>query len=264
MEVRIARRLDLPGHLSHWEPGARSPPCFPEGAKFAAGVAGILLVRQTCPVQEGWALWSCCGSIRRLMMMNLRWSRNGALLWNGKSRSLGRPFTCSLVRRHVGPAAEDVNEIKDMLAQPSWSVNALFTSDDQSDTQTHISQKQLHHLLRLSALPLPVSEAEETRMIKDLESQLQFVRAIQEVDTEGVEPLVSIRDETAEAEEESEITFDTLKGHFAKEKKSGIRGRITRHGGAEKEDAEDWDALACAPKTMGRYIALDNAKPEIS
>ena len=196
--------------------------------------------------------------------MNLRWSRKGALLWNGESRSLGRPFTCSLVRRHVGSAAKDVNEIQNMLAQPSWSVNALFTSDIPSDTQTHISQKQLHHLLRLSALPLPASEAEETRMIKDLESQLQFVRAIQVVDTEGVEPLVGIRDETADAEKDHEVTLQTLKADLAKETVSGVRGRITKRGKVKREDVEDWDALACAPKTVGRYIALDNAKPEPS
>ena len=123
-----------------------------------------------------------------------------------------------------------------------------------------MSKEQLNHLLRLSALPLPASEGEETRMLEDLEAQLQFVRAIQEVDTDGVEPLISIRDETVEAEKEAEITVETLKEDFAKEQVSGIRGRITSHGGAEREDAEDWDALACAPKAMGRYIALNNSK----
>ena len=101
-------------------------------------------------------------------------------------------------------------------------------------------------------------------MIKDLESQLQFVRAIQEVDTEGVEPMVSIRDEKAEGEKDDEVTLETLKADFAKETVSGIRGRITKCGKVEVEDDEDWDALASAPKTVGRYIALDNAKPEPS
>ena len=39
-------------------------------------------------------------------------------------------------------------------------------------------------------------------MISELQSQLQFVRAIQEVDTDGVEPLVALRDETEEGEKE--------------------------------------------------------------
>ncbi|KAL8792353.1 MAG: hypothetical protein Q9195_005056 [Heterodermia aff. obscurata] len=145
-----------------------------------------------------------------------------------------------------------------MLAEPSWSVNSLFTSHPSSATESQVSKKQLHHLLRLSALPLAATEAEEAKMLKDLESQLQFVRAIQGVDTDGVEPLVSLRDETVETAKENEITLDTLKEDFAQETVTGIRGRITRSDRTEKEDAENWDALACAPKTVGRYIALDN------
>ena len=171
-----------------------------------------------------------------------------------------RPFTSSPVQASIGPAAKDVNEIAAMLAEPSWSVNTLFTPASQSSPQSHVSQKQLHHLLRLSALPLPANEAEEAKMLKDLESQLQFVRAIQQVNTDGVEPLVSIRDETKEAEKEQAITLETLGEDLKKERVTGIRGRITRDFEATKEEAENWDALACAPKTVARYIALDNAQ----
>ena len=97
-------------------------------------------------------------------------------------------------------------------------------------------------------------------MLKDLKSQLQFVRAIQQIDTDGVEPLVSIRDETKEAEHEQEITLETLREDLKKERVSGIRGRISRDSEATKEEAENWDALACAPKTLGRYIALENTR----
>lgn len=170
---------------------------------------------------------------------------------------LGRSFTPCVRHTHtVGPAAKHVKDIELMLAKPSWSVNSLFTPDH-SSAEPRVSKKQLHHLLRLSALPLPANEAEEAKMLKDLESQLQFVRAIQEADTDGVEPLVSLRDETVEAAKECEITVDTLKEDLAKETVTGVRGRITTSGRAKKEDAEDWDALACAPKTVGRYIALD-------
>ncbi|KAL9134867.1 MAG: hypothetical protein Q9175_003937, partial [Cornicularia normoerica] len=79
------------------------------------------------------------------------------------------------------------------------------------------TQKQLHHLLRLSALPLPTSLAEESRMISDLQSQLQFVKAIQEVDTEGVEPLVALRDETEEGEKEGTIGLEEMRGELEKE-----------------------------------------------
>lgn len=196
--------------------------------------------------------------------MAVKWIQKGFLL-RRKSEVIfaGRQFTCSSVQRHVGPAARDVNEIEAMLAEPSWSVNTLFPSNSHPTPSQIVSRKQLHHLLRLSALPLPTSEAEEIKMLKDLETQLQFVRAIQQADTEEVEPLVSIRDETAEAEKEDEITLETLKPDFAKEKVSGIRGRITRSEPVEREADEDWDALACAPKTVGRYIALDNKNSTI-
>ena len=179
-------------------------------------------------------------------------------------KHLNRSFSFTRCVRHkdtVGPAAKHVKDIEAMLAEPSWSVNRLFTSHH-SSSESPISKKQLHHLLRLSALPLPANEAEEAKMLKDLGSQLHFVRAIQDVDTDGVEPLVSLRDETVEAAKEDEITVDTLKEDLAKETVTGIRGRITRSDHAEKEDAEDWDALACAPKTVGRYIALDNKSPK--
>ena len=99
-------------------------------------------------------------------------------------------------------------------------------------------------------------------MLKDLESQLRLVRAIQEVDTEGVEPLVSIRDETVEGQKEDEITLESLWSELEKEEVVGTRGHIRRKAGvmAEKEDAEDWDPLACAPRTKGRFIALETKK----
>lgn len=99
-------------------------------------------------------------------------------------------------------------------------------------------------------------------MLKDLESQLRLVRAIQKVDTEDVEPLVSIRDETVEGQKEDEITLESLWPEFEKEEVVGTRGHIRRKADvtAEKEDAEDWDPLACAPRTKGRFIALETKK----
>ena len=100
-------------------------------------------------------------------------------------------------------------------------------------------------------------------MIKDLQSQLRFVRAIQEVDTDGVEPLQSIRDETEDAERENEITVATLQDEFDKEEIVGKRGRIRRRrdvpDAARDEQANDWDPLSQAPKKLGRFIVVDTA-----
>ncbi|MCJ1485845.1 hypothetical protein MMC06_006020 [Schaereria dolodes] len=148
-----------------------------------------------------------------------------------------------------------------MLATPSWSVKSLIEiSDDSSGTS--ITSKQLHHLLRLSALPLPSSEEEEAKMIQNLESQLHFVRAVQEVDTSGIEPLQCIRDETLEAEQENEINMETLKADFEKEEVVGSSRRVRkkRKDMIDTTSEEDWDALAQAPKTIGRYIVVNASK----
>lgn len=102
-------------------------------------------------------------------------------------------------------------------------------------------------------------------MIADLESQLQFVRAIQEVDTEGVEPLKAIRDETKDAEREGVIGMEELKREFEKEEVVGRRGRIRRSDGGglnEVEHMEErgWDPLGQAPKKMGRFIVVETGK----
>ena len=155
------------------------------------------------------------------------------------------------------------DDFESMLREPSWSVKSLFESKGSAPAPA-ITQKQLHHLLRLSALPLPDSEEQEARMIKDLQSQLKFVRAIQEVDTEGVEPLQSIRDETKAAEKEKEITVATLQKEFDKEEVVGKRGRIRRRtnvpDAARDEQVTDWDPISQAPRKLGRFIVVDTAK----
>ncbi|KAL9640361.1 MAG: hypothetical protein Q9204_000752 [Flavoplaca sp. TL-2023a] len=122
---------------------------------------------------------------------------------------------------------------------------------------------ELAHLLRLSALPIPKDLAQQQRMKKDLQSQLTFVKAIQEIDIpDSVKPLQSIRDETEEAMKEQEITVESLANEFAKEDVVGIRGRIRRKEGtkAVKGKYERWDPLALAPRTIGRYVAVNTAK----
>ena len=165
--------------------------------------------------------------------------------------------------RPLSSTSQTPDDFEGMLKDPSWSVKSLFESEGSAPAPA-VTKKQLHHLLRLSALPLPESEDQEARMIKDLQAQLKFVRAIQEVDTEGVEPLQSIRDETKDAERENEITVTTLREEFDKEEVVGKRGRIRRRrdvpDAARNEQANDWDPLSQAPKKLGRFIVVDTAK----
>lgn len=145
-----------------------------------------------------------------------------------------------------------------VLSKPSWSVKSVLRPSKSIDPE-RITQIQLHHLLRLSALPLPKSEQEELRMIEDLQSQLHFVQAIQKVDTDGVKPLQSIRDETKKSERENMITLESLQAELDKEVVVGKRGRIKKKEGvvADSNDVENWDPLAQAPKKMGRYFVVE-------
>jgi Asp-tRNA(Asn)/Glu-tRNA(Gln) amidotransferase C subunit len=157
--------------------------------------------------------------------------------------------------------AKGLDDIAAMLDQPSWSVKS-FLEPTNDLRQESITQKQLHHLLRISALPLPKSESEEAAMIKDLQTQLRFVQAIQKVNTEGVKPLQSIRDETERAELENMITVQSLQDEFDKEVVVGRRGRITKAETLpnDPEKAENWDPLGQASKKIGRYFVVETDK----
>ncbi|KAI4183255.1 MAG: hypothetical protein L6R41_005497 [Letrouitia leprolyta] len=164
--------------------------------------------------------------------------------------------------------------------QPTWSLQDLVNKEpkvaslvkyantpQRSESPPKISPKELHHLLRLSALPLPKDTAEEEKMLKDLQSQLHFVRAIQEVHIpEHVQPLQSIRDETAEGMKEQEFTVESLAAEFEKEEVVGKKGRQRPkkpkpkgNGKLAPNQDEEWDPLALAPRTVGRYVAVNTA-----
>ena len=113
-------------------------------------------------------------------------------------------------------------DIEQLLATPSWSVASLLPWKESATEIPEVTSKQLHHLLRLSALPPPKDEQEEQRMLSTLSSQLHFVKDIQKVDTTGIEPLRSLRDETAEGEKEAELGMEDLNVALAKEE---VRGR---------------------------------------
>lgn len=127
-----------------------------------------------------------------------------------------------------------------MLARPSWSVKSLLPNPESANPKK-ITKERLHHLLKLSALPLPKSEAEERRMLKTLESQIHFVKEVQEIETNGVEPLVAIRDETAEAIKEQTISLETLQPYLNNERKVGTNGTVRRPKPTEMIRDSGWN-----------------------
>jgi Asp-tRNA(Asn)/Glu-tRNA(Gln) amidotransferase C subunit len=125
-----------------------------------------------------------------------------------------------------------------------------------------ISHRKLHHLLRLSALPQPRSPEEEAEMLQTLHSQLHFVRDIQNVNTEGVEPLQSIRDETEEGIREATIGIEELKEALAAEAIKGRNRRPKRRRGdpVDTKGVEDWDVLGTASEkdktSLGSFFVV--------
>lgn len=98
-------------------------------------------------------------------------------------------------------------------------------------------------------------------MLQTLESQIHFVKEMQSVDTTGVEPLRSIRDETLAATRETSIGLDRLKDALAQEHVSGRRKRIQRvekeKSGRSEDSIWDGDALQAASKTKGPYFVVE-------
>lgn len=154
---------------------------------------------------------------------------------------------------------------RDILSQPTWSVRSLIPNETEpatagvADKET-VTPAELRHLLKLCALPLPKTPAEEQDMISTLQSQLHFVRAVQRVDTTGVEPLRSVRDETDEAVREATVGLDTLRALLDDEVRVGHYQRPKRRVDADKNkgpnEAEDWDALSTASTRAGRFFVV--------
>lgn len=172
-------------------------------------------------------------------------------------------FVTSRYLRSEAQPVEGVAHIKEMLSNPQWSVKALLPSEEQINAISEVTPKQLHHLLRLSALPPPATPEEEAKMLRDLKSQLYFVKEIQKVDTTGIAPLCSIRDETATAEKENEISMETLKEAFVREEVVGkhykrIRRRKDLH--LDARGVEDWDVLGQASKKVGKFFVVEGGQ----
>ena len=192
----------------------------------------------------------------------------GVILCGHRRYFIPRGSGVKLLRQRLASSAAQSRELKsesdvdEFLSKPTWSVKSLLHKEGQVEDTPDITPERLRHLLRLSALPPPSTPEEEETMIRDLRAQLHFVKEIQNVDTNGVEPLQMIRDETAEGQKALEITLDTLKDALQQEEVLGRHHRrIIRKEKAinEKPEAENWDVLQQAPRKVGRYIVVEGA-----
>ena len=103
-------------------------------------------------------------------------------------------------------------------------------------------------------------------MLLTLESQIHFVKEVQRVNTLGVIPLRSIRDETKEAQKENTIQVRDLEACLEQEHYVGRSRRIqrTKTKRPHPPDGEIWDgdALKSASKRMGRYFVVQSEHQE--
>lgn len=160
-------------------------------------------------------------------------------------------------------SSDEKIDIKELLSKPTWSVNeTLLPSPEQLAAMNEVTPSQLHHLLRLSALPQPKSQMQENEMIETLHMQLHFVKQIQTVYTTGVEPLVAIRDETDAAKEETTIGLSdpAITEALKNEKIIGRnrRPRRNRDIPVDTKGAENWPVLQTAKKTVDGYFIVDS------
>ncbi|OJD24326.1 hypothetical protein ACJ73_04313 [Blastomyces percursus] len=194
------------------------------------------------------------------MALNRIWSARPLL------RTIHRTTQCvgaRSIQQNPPSATGSTEDPASILSKPSWSVKSLLPQRTSFPQTRTISSKQLHNLLRLSALPPPSSAEEEAEMLKILESQIHFVKEVQSIDTTGVTPLRSIRDETEEAQEENRINLKTLDASLKQERYVGRSRRIhrTRPKRLNNPDGEVWDGdpLKPASKTMGRYFVVQSS-----
>lgn len=100
-------------------------------------------------------------------------------------------------------------------------------------------------------------------MLDSLHSHLHFVTHIRSVDTTGITPLQSLRDETSTGIKHQEIGLEDLKDAFGKEDIKGKyykRIRRRQEDAEEGESAQNWDVLSQAKKKVGRYFVVDGGK----
>lgn len=99
-------------------------------------------------------------------------------------------------------------------------------------------------------------------MLETLASQLHFVKEVQDVDTTGVEPLYSLRDETKAGRREATLGLSALQEALAQEEVVGAHHKRLRrkHIPANQQPSNDWDVLGTAETRVGPYFVVEGGK----
>ena len=204
-------------------------------------------------------VWSSTDSIRNAV--NASYATSKMILRTSRICRHGENI---LKPRQLHSAKTRKLDLTTLFSQPTWSVATLIPQSTTRDGPERIDSKHLHHLLRLSALPPPKDVHEEKAMLATLSSQLHFVREIQKVDTDNIEPLSSLRDETMEGRKDAELGLEALTEALAEEEERGKHYRRVRRrpssDGKEAGEEKKCDVLGAAEKKVGRYFVVEGGK----
>jgi len=129
-------------------------------------------------------------------------------------------YSANGTRQLKPPTIPDISDesgvdLDEFIGSPGWKLNDLLPphrtgfSRTEADDDTSITSKTLQHLLNLSGLPPPKSPEEEIKLLSALHDQLHFVKHVQSVPTDNVEPLIRVGDErgVADGNTDGVLTF---------------------------------------------------------
>ncbi|KHJ32222.1 putative duf726 domain-containing protein [Erysiphe necator] len=162
--------------------------------------------------------------------------------------SILKDIDCS----HTKQMFKNDDDIDKFLAEPTWSTTYEYGQKGKKNPKDKfenpqdilISNEEIQKLLRLSALPSPHDPSQLEDLREDLQSQLNFVRKIQCVNTEGIKPLVCVRDETTEGLQESTITLNDLQVALSNEYRKGKYQRPRKQESHILTEETEWDVFA--------------------
>jgi hypothetical protein len=116
-----------------------------------------------------------------------------------------RSFHASVVTHNLTPPTPpDISkctgvDLNEVVGSPGWKIDDLLpqrTASSERTSDNSITLETLRHLLHLSALPPPQTSQEESNLLSALHDQLHFVRHVQSVPTEHINPLIRIGHES--------------------------------------------------------------------
>ena len=176
----------------------------------------------------------------------------------------------TIMRRQLKPPTPpDISncsgvDLDEFVGSPGWTLDDLLprhrieSSSTETDDDTSITPKTLHHLLNLSGLPPPKSAEEESKLLSALLDQLHFVKHVQSVPTDNVEPLIRVGDERGSEDGNTDgvLTFQECVEESDSETIPGLEWTewdvCGLNGGSQEGRDQGWFVVKDKPRQKGQ------------